>query len=319
MTVDEDLPVIEMKQVSKFVDGKPIVYRLNLQIPKGTLYGLLGPNGAGKSTTIKLLTGKIKPTSGSILVNGHDPWRERVMVNRDIGYLPQNTIQYQEKTVGDFMTFMGRLKGIPKHKAQTEAREILDQVGMGRFEEAKIGKLSGGERQRLGFANALLGDPSILLLDEPTASLDPSGRVYVMNLIQRLSKDRTKTVIISSHILPEIRRMTNHVAIMADGSVLTSGNINQLTKDIYDDEYEIRSDQPDRLLEALQTAGYPATKERDRVYVSSNGSLTKFWESIPKICQDEGIQLRSFVPIRDSLEKLFLQLVSRPLEEESNE
>ncbi len=102
---------IEIKGVSKFVDGKPIVYRVNLEVPKGTLYGLLGPNGAGKSTTIKLLTGRIRPSSGKIRINGIDPWKDRVTVNSMIGYLPQNSIQYQEKTVIDFMVLMGKLIG----------------------------------------------------------------------------------------------------------------------------------------------------------------------------------------------------------------
>ena len=303
--------VIKMSSVSKFVDSKPIVYRLDLNIPRGTLYGLLGPNGAGKSTTIKLLTGRIKASSGKLSVLGLDPWKHRVAVNRRIGYLPQNPIQYQEKTVGDFMTFSGRLKGLPRDEARFQGREILDQVGMGRFEDSKIGKLSGGEKQRLGFANSILGDPELLILDEPTASLDPAGRVYVMNLIQELARDKSKTVIISSHILPEIRRMTNHIAIMADGSVLASGNINHLTKDIYDNEYEIRSDQPEKLLQSLLSSGFHAIQERDRVFVSSNGDLNELWNTLPILCQQDGIQLRSFVPVRDSLEKLFLQLVSR--------
>ncbi len=303
--------LIEMNNASKFIQGKPIVYRLDLKIPRGTLYGLLGPNGAGKSTTIKLMTGRIKATSGEIKIFGKDPWSNRVSVNHNIGYLAQNSIQYQEKTVGDFMEYMGRLKGMPKSKARFDGREVLDQVGMGRFEQSKIGKLSGGERQRLGVANALLGDPDLLILDEPTASLDPAGRVYVMNLIQELANDKTKTVIISSHILPEIRRMTNHVAIMSEGSVLTSGNINELTRNIYDDEYEIRSDDPNRLMEILNSQGCTAEMERDRVYVSTNGQLMDFWRVLPKLCVDNGIELRSLVPVRDSLEKLFLQLVSK--------
>jgi len=311
--------VIEMEHVSKFIQGKPIIYRMNLKIPVGTLYGLLGPNGAGKSTSIKLMTGRIRPSSGRIRINGLDPWRDRVAVNRNIGYLPQNSIQYQEKLVGDFMTYMGRLKGMSRDQAREHGRTILDQVGMGRFENSMIGKLSGGEKQRLGFANALLGDPDLLILDEPTASLDPAGRVYVMNLIQQLAEDESKTVIISSHILPEIRRMTNHVAIMSEGSVLTSGNINHLTRNIFDTEYEVRTNNPEQFLNLVSEAGYDATMERDRVYISANGSLHQFWKDIPLLCQSNNIELRSLTPVRDSLEKLFLELVSRKKEEETVE
>ena len=302
---------IEIKGVSKFVDGKPIVYRVNLEVPKGTLYGLLGPNGAGKSTTIKLLTGRIRPSSGKIRINGMDPWKDRVRVNSMIGYLPQNSIQYQEKTVIDFMVLMGKLIGKNKYDAKKDGRDILDQVGLGKFEDMKIGKLSGGEKQRLGFANALIGDPEILILDEPTASLDPAGRVYVMNLIKSLSEDDSKTVVISSHILPEIRRMTNHVAIMSEGSVLTSGNIHELTKDVYDKEYELRTNKPSDLLNILHNNNYSAYQEKDRIFIDEIHSLEEFWSILPKLCSEKGIEIRSMIPKRDSLETLFLDLVNK--------
>jgi ABC-2 type transport system ATP-binding protein len=311
--------VIEVRNLSKFYQTKPIVYHLNLNIHKGSLFGILGPNGAGKTTTIKMLIGAIKPSSGHISINGCNPWNNRVKVADMIGYLPQNSIQQKEKRVKDFLVFMARLKGFDRKSAILEAREVLHQVGIGRLEENKIAKLSGGEKQRLGFANAILGDPDILLLDEPTASLDPMGRVYIMELIAKMAKDKSKTVIISSHILPEIQRMSNHVAVMSDGSVLAMGNISDLTKNIFDTEYELRSNNPVKLKEILENNNLHCSIDRDAVTVDFNSRLEEMWQFIPKICVDNNIQLKSFKPIKDRLATLFLQLVQKREVEMENE
>lgn len=287
---------------------------MNLEIPRGTLYGILGPNGAGKSTTLKLLTGRIKPTSGEITINGLNPWRDRVEVNKFLGYLPQNPTQHKEKTVFDFLKYMAKLQGFGREEAIREVREALHKVGLGRFEQNIIGKLSGGEKQRLGFSNALIGDPELLIMDEPTASLDPEGRIYVMELINSLAKDKSKTVIISSHILPEIQRMTDHIAIMSEGSVLTSGKMTELTKNIFDTEYEIKCSNPDLLGKVLNDAGFETRRDDQLLFVELNSSINEFWNLLPKFCVDNKISLQTCRPVRDPLETLFLQLVSKDID-----
>lgn len=307
--------VIEIRNLSKFIQAKSIVVRMNLDIPRGTLFGLLGPNGAGKSTTLKLLTGILKPTSGSINIMGLDPWKDRVELFRKIGYLPQNPSLHREKTVYQFLNYMTRLKGYSKSSSVEMVRDILDQVGLSRFEQSIVGKLSGGETQRLGFANTLIGEPEILILDEPTASLDPEGRIYVMGLIRELARDKERTIIVSSHILPEIQRMTNHIAIMSEGKVLISGNMRELTQNVFDDTYEIQVSHPIDLKNKLDELGYSTSIDLDTLIVNTNGKINNLWGDIPKICSENGYKLKSYKPVKDALESLFIKLVSKNVPE----
>ncbi len=310
----DSLSIIETHNLSKFVQGKPIIFRMNLQIPAGSMFGLLGPNGAGKSSALKLITGRIKPTSGMAKVLGFNPWRQRKRIFKHVGYLPQNPTQPPDKTVLSYLHFMARLKGFSRAEALEQAREILYQVGLGRLENLNVMKLSGGQKQRLGFANALLGEPDILILDEPTASLDPEGRIYVMELISEYAKAKNRTVVISSHILPEIQRMTNHIAIMANGRVLTSGPMWVLTKEVYDTEYEVQCSHPDLMHEALSEVGYECTLENGIIYVSNLTNLEKFWTEVPKICADNSWELKTLRPTHDALERVFLNYVRNPME-----
>jgi ABC-2 type transport system ATP-binding protein len=303
--------MIQIRNLSKFIQSKAIVTRMNLDIPKGTLFGLLGPNGAGKTTTLKLITGNLKPSSGHINIMGLNPWKDRVELFKKVGYLPQNPSLHREKTVFQFLNYMARLKGFSKTEAPFEVRDILDQVGLSRFEESIVGKLSGGETQRLGFANTLIGHPEVLILDEPTASLDPEGRIYVMGLISELAENKDRTIIVSSHILPEIQRMTNHIAIMSEGKVLVSGNMRQLTQNVFDDTYEIQVSHPNELKSKLDEHGYDTVIELDTLIVKTNGRIDELWRDIPQICNENGYQLKSYKPVKDALENLFIQLVSR--------
>jgi ABC-2 type transport system ATP-binding protein len=303
--------VIKIRNLSKFMSQKPIVLDMSLDIPKGTLFGLLGPNGAGKTTSIRLITGRLRPTSGTIDVLGLTPWRDRVKIFQKVGYLAQNPSFPKDSTVLKFITYMAKLRGFNRQEALLEARFKLSQVGLERFEQSIVGKLSGGEQQRLGFANCMIGDPEILILDEPTSSLDPEGRVYVMELIAKLAKDNNQTVIVSSHILPEIQRMTNHIAIMSEGRVLVSGNMRELTKNVFDREYEVETSHPKELFDILIDEGYNVTLDNTTIVIDVEEKLRQIWRDLPKICNENNFELRSFTPMRDSLENVFLKFVSQ--------
>lgn len=303
--------VVKIRNLSIFMSQKPIVLDMSLDIPRGTLFGLLGPNGAGKTTSIRLMTGRLKPTSGTIDVLGLSPWKDRVKIFQKVGYLAQNPSFPKDSTVIKFITYMAKLKGFNRQEALFEARYKLSQVGLERFEQSIVGKLSGGEQQRLGFANCLIGNPEILFLDEPTSSLDPEGRVYIMELIAKLARDNNQTVIVSSHILPEIQRMTNHIAIMSEGRVLVSGNMRDLTKNIFDREYEVESSHPKELSDILIEEGYKVELDNATIVIDVEDKLRKIWKDLPKICNENNFELRSFKPMRDSLENLFLKYVSQ--------
>lgn len=283
---------------------------MNLEVPRGALFGLLGPNGAGKSTTLKMLVGSLKASTGAINVLGYNPWTQRSQLFTKLGYLPQNPTQHPEKTVLKYMQYMAQLKGMNRKKARLEALATLHLVGLGKLAERNVSKLSGGEKQRLGFANALIGDPELLILDEPTASLDPEGRIYVMELISQYTKEKNKTIIVSSHILPEIQRMTDHIAILVDGSVLVQGPMWKLTENVFDTEYLIQTSHSEELLPILQADGFNAQIENGTIYVNElNGQLEKLWVMIPKICSDNNWRLQAFRPVHDALENVFLDYI----------
>lgn len=302
--------VLEISHLYKSISGKTILINVSLNVPKGSLFGLLGPNGAGKSTCLKLITGRMRSSSGSINVLGLNPWNDRVKLFHHVGYLPQNPTPPKDSSSLNFLTYMSRLKGFSKKDALIEARSVLARVGMEKFEGNVIGKLSGGETQRLAFANSLIGNPEILILDEPTASLDPEGRVYVMDLIQNMSRDTSQTVIVSSHILPEIQRMTNHIAILSEGEVLVSGNMRELTANIFDSEYEIETSHPRELFEILKEE-YDVVLEDHTIVINVYKKARQIWVDIPRICHENNFELRSFKPMRDALENMFLRYVSR--------
>ncbi len=182
--------IIETRDLTKFFGKRNIVYHLNLKVPpKGVVYGFLGPpNGAGKTTTIKMLTGALRPTYGEIRIFGMEmPPQKRVEIMKSLGYMPEAPIAYEDMTIFEFLTYMGRLSGLEKDEARESAKELMRYVGVGRLALNKIKELSSGQKQRVTFAAALIGNPELLILDEPTANLDPpwENRVHGQDRIPR--------------------------------------------------------------------------------------------------------------------------------------
>lgn len=197
--------------------------RLSLTLHQG-IYGLLGANGAGKTTLMRMLCGILPPTSGTISYDGIDVSREEY---RDaLGYLPQNFGYYPEFTAWDFMLYLAALKGLPKDRAKARADALLHTVSLQAEAKKKIKTFSGGMRQRLGIAQALLGDPKILILDEPTAGLDPKERVKFRNLLSRLGTDRI--VLLSTHIVPDVEHIANTIFVMKKGQIIHQGSLSEI-------------------------------------------------------------------------------------------
>ena len=316
MTAEFDIITHDL---SKRYKQTTVVYKLNLKVPKGKVSGLLGPNGAGKSTTIKMLTGRLKPTFGTALIKEINPWKERYKVMKFLGYLPERPTHYPEFTAIRFLTYMGKLSGLSKKEAIKRAREVLYLVGLGRIEARKIGQMSAGQKQRLGFANAILHEPEILILDEPTANLDPAGRIYVMKLIEKLSKEG-KTIMISSHILPEIERICNWVAIISEGNLLISGNMKDLVKNQFETHYVIQTTENEKLQDILHSLPYVKETyiEEGLLYVkTTKKGLKDFWLELPLKASQNNIPLQSFKPVRDPLETVFISVIGNKGREET--
>jgi ABC-2 type transport system ATP-binding protein len=214
--------VIKIKDIVKIYPGDiKAISHLTLNIQKG-IFGLLGPNGSGKTTLMQILTGVIKPTSGSVEILGYDLKKQLRLVKRDIGYLPEYPGMYEDMTGLSFLQYMGRLSGLSKKEARDNAKSLLKEADLEKWENVKIRKYSAGMKQRMAFAQSLLNDPQIVFLDEPTKGLDPLERQKVLNKIERI-REQGKTVFLSSHILVEIEQVAGYIAIIDAGRVLFQG------------------------------------------------------------------------------------------------
>lgn len=214
-------------RLSKQYHNKIAVDRISLKLQKG-VYGLLGANGAGKTTLMRMICGVLKPTSGTIAFDGVDAGEESY---RDaLGYLPQDFGYYPEFSAMDFMYYMASLKGLTKAQAKARTKELLEKFSLTDVAKKKIKTFSGGMKQRLGIAQTLLNNPSILVLDEPTAGLDPKERVRFRNLISQLGKDRI--VLLSTHIVSDVEHIANTILVMKNGQMLHCGSLETIIKAI---------------------------------------------------------------------------------------
>ncbi len=214
-------------RLTKQFQNKIAVDRVSLRLHSG-VFGLLGTNGAGKTTLMRMLCGILQPTSGTITFDGMDVREEGYRAI--LGYLPQDFGYYAEFTAMDFLLYMAALKGLPKRSAKRRANELLELVGLQDMGRKKIKTFSGGMKQRLGIAQALLNDPKLLILDEPTAGLDPKERVRFRNLIQQLGKD--SIVLLSTHIVSDIEHIADEVLMMKDGTLIYNGTWDEQMGDL---------------------------------------------------------------------------------------
>ena len=214
-------------RLTKQFQNKIAVDRVSLRLNNG-VYGLLGTNGAGKTTLMRMLCGILQPTSGTIAFDGMDVSEEGYRAI--LGYLPQDFGYYPEFTAMDFLLYMAALKGLPKRSAKRRANELLELVGLQEMGRKKIKTFSGGMKQRLGIAQALLNNPKLLILDEPTAGLDPKERVRFRNLIQQLGKD--SIVLLSTHIVSDIEHIADEVLMMKDGNLIYHGTWDEQMGDL---------------------------------------------------------------------------------------
>jgi len=213
--------MIEVAGLTKAYPGVVAVDGVSFRVEKGEIAGFLGPNGAGKTTTMRILAGFIAPTDGSASVAGFDVMRQSMEVRRRVGYLPESNPLYTEMRVRDYLEFRATVKGVPRARRRKRVEEILDRCGLAERRDSIIHHLSKGLRQRVGLADAIVHDPQIVILDEPTIGLDPMQVRDVRELIRELGRDRT--VLLSSHILSEIEKLCGRVLIMHRGKLVASG------------------------------------------------------------------------------------------------
>lgn len=220
--------MIEVSNLVKKYGDHTAVDHLSFQIEKGKIYGFLGPNGAGKSTTMNMITGYIASTEGKVMIDGHDILEEPEAAKKCIGYLPEMPPLYFDMTVLEYMKFAADLKKIPRNQKEKQIKEVMDMVKITDMKDRLIKNLSKGYRQRVGLAQAILGYPEVIILDEPTVGLDPKQIIEIRDLIKSLKKKHT--VILSSHILSEVRAVCDYVLIISHGKLVASDTPDNLER-----------------------------------------------------------------------------------------
>ncbi len=229
--------MIEVKNLVKKYGNHTAVKGISFKVDTGKIYGFLGPNGAGKSTTMNIMTGCLAATDGQVLINGHDIFKEPKAAKKCIGYLPELPPVYMDMTPIEYLTFVGKARGVNKAELVSQIEEIMEMTGIDNVKNRLIKNLSKGYRQRVGLAQALVGYPEIIILDEPMVGLDPKQIIEIRELIKSLKENHT--VFLSSHILSEVSEICDYVMIISDGRLVASDTPENLSKNFSGNSLEL--------------------------------------------------------------------------------
>jgi len=224
-------PIVETHNLTKSYGSQVAVDDLTFSIEGGEIFGFLGPNGSGKTTTLLMLLGLTEPTKGWARVSGFNPTKEAIKVKRIVGYIPENVGFYDDMDARENLLFIARLNNMPDSVSSPKIEEALEDVGLKDVAKKKVGAYSRGMRQRLGIAEILIKEPSIAFLDEPTLGLDPEGTARITSYIQSLSRDKDITILLSSHDLKQVQKISDRIGIMINGRMIAVGPIEKLAKE----------------------------------------------------------------------------------------
>jgi ABC-2 type transport system ATP-binding protein len=315
--------VIEVQHLTKRYGRVTAVDDVSFRVEKGEILGFLGPNGAGKTTTMRILTGYMPATEGRAIVAGYDVFEKPIDAKRRIGYLPETPPLYPDMTVREYLNFVARIKGVPKAERKTRVAGVMERTRVSDMADRHCAKLSKGYRQRVGLAQALIHNPEVLILDEPTAGLDPKQIIETRQLIKSLAGDHT--IILSTHILPEVSQTCQRVVIINRGRVVAIDTPDALTARLRGSEtlyVQIDAGQTDAtgvlaqvpgVTRAMLTdqredlAGYEVESERGR----------DVRRDLARTIVTKGWGLLELRPMRMSLEEIFLHLTTEEVPEES--
>jgi len=309
--------MMRVENISKQFGGHRVLNDISFDLRQGEVLGFLGPNGAGKTTTMRILTGFFPPNRGRIWVGEDDLFAKPKQVKRRIGYLPETVQLYSDMRVREFLEFVARVKGVPGRSRAKHIEEKLSRCGLWEERQRLIGRLSKGFRQRVGIAQALIGDPEILILDEPTNGLDPKQIIEIRALIQELGRD--KTLILSTHILPEVSMVCDRVLIINGGKVIASGTTSELESGLRDrHEILVTIGDAARKEEAIGLLGGVPGVERVQVSGEKEDQVSlvlgiakgkDLRSEISRLCVQHDISLLEMRSSHLSLEEIFMKIV----------
>ncbi len=297
--------IIEANGLTKRYGSVLALDELTIRIPEGPI-GLLGPNGAGKTTFLRLLLGLLRPTSGSGRVLGLDIRSRPLAIRERIGYMPEHDCLIPDLTGIGLVAYMGRVSGLDPNVALARAHDMLDFAGVGEERYRKVEQYSMGMKQRVKLAQALVHDPDLFLFDEPTAGLDPKGRTEMIDLLKRISQMPGKSMVISSHLLPDVEDICRHVVILNGGQVIAEGDLQQLlVKEVNALRVRIEGDQG-RFTATLRQAGVEVTQDDAFLRVVKTEGVE---DLIFRTAHEQGVQIRHLGVEARSLEEVFLQIM----------
>jgi ABC-2 type transport system ATP-binding protein len=300
---------IAIENLTKSYGPQKAVDHISFEVKTGEILGFLGPNGAGKTTTMKMITQYIEPEHGDIFIDNKSV--RLTDTKKNIGYLPEHNSLYPEMPILDYLAFVGRLQGIPKAELPGRIREMVRVCGLEAEKHKKIGELSKGYRQRVGLAQAMIHDPEILILDEPTTGLDPNQIVEIRELIKELGKE--KTVILSTHILPEVEATCDRILIINQGRIVADGTAETLRAQSQGTQVlklRIEDGEPQQIREKLAGLGSVQSAEslgENRFEVKSATDLSSN-RAIFELCKAQGWVLTEMIPFETKLEDIFRNL-----------
>jgi ABC-2 type transport system ATP-binding protein len=294
-------PLLQASGLTKIYGSTSALQSLSFELESG-ITGLLGPNGAGKSTAMKLFLGLIKPTSGSAEVMGEKPY-ESVEIRSRLGYMPEHDCLPSAVTASEFLTHLAQIRGLPPSHARTRAADVLRHVGLDEERYRSIGEYSTGMQQRVKLAQALVHDPVLVLLDEPTAGLDPAGREEMLLLIQRTGSEFGITIILSSHLMGDVERTCDRVIVLDEGRVTEDGDVANFTRETQSIQIDV-DDHRSELVEALSNRGIEAIIDGASLVVELGAD--EEYDTIRDAIVETDARLRRLAPRRHQLTDIFM-------------
>ena len=312
----EGKDLIEVKHLVKQYGDHTAVDDLSFTVEDGQIYGFLGPNGAGKSTTMNIMTGYIGLTDGQVIINGHDVTEEPEEARRCIGYLPELPPLYADMTPLEYLTFAAELKRVPKGEIESQLKEIMQLTGIAEMQDRLIKNLSKGYKQRVGLAQALVGFPDIIILDEPTVGLDPKQIIEIRDLIRSLAGKHT--VILSSHILSEVQEICDRILIIHHGKLIADGTPRELEQRMRSSVIELTAKTEDeeavrailRTVPGLKSAACQKPKNGEMLIRVTPNQNVDAREALFRAFADAGVPLLMLRPENISLESIFIRLTA---------
>ncbi len=317
--------MIKIEHMSKNYGPYPAVIDISFEVLKGEIVGFLGPNGAGKTTTMRVVTGFTPPTSGDVTVGGYDVVSHSLDVRRHIGYLPETVPLYLDMSVTDYLTYMGEIRGMNASWVKERLPKVIDMVRLGEYQNTLVGRLSKGYRQRTGIAQAILHEPDVLVMDEPTIGIDPIQVVETRELISDLGENHT--MLLSSHILPEVSAICKRVLVINDGRIVADDKPDDLSEKLQHAErieVSVRGVESPAFIDAMRDISavvdarsdqrasivQKAQRENFSPFIVDARPNVQAAEQIAKKIVDNGWGLSNLTPLPMTLEEIFLELTT---------